>query len=64
VGTEVAARRLGRRDSCIRIRIRPTQLQHPIAPPHIMAPRPNLTGFDPQKFAAASGQPRNDPWAR
>ncbi|KAI4723301.1 hypothetical protein E4T48_00418 [Aureobasidium sp. EXF-10727] len=29
-----------------------------------MAPRPNLTGFDPQKFAAASGQPRNDPWAR
>ncbi|KAK5166260.1 uncharacterized protein LTR77_008521 [Saxophila tyrrhenica] len=26
--------------------------------------RPNLTGFDPQKFAAASGQPANDPWAR
>ncbi|GAB7347946.1 hypothetical protein MBLNU459_g5456t1 [Dothideomycetes sp. NU459] len=29
-----------------------------------MAPRPNLTGFDPQKFAAASGQPARDPWAR
>ena len=29
-----------------------------------MAPRPNLTGFDPQKFAAAAGQPANDPWAR
>jgi len=29
-----------------------------------MAPRPNLTGFDPQKFAAASGQPAHDPWAR
>ncbi|KAK3710590.1 hypothetical protein LTR37_010217 [Vermiconidia calcicola] len=26
--------------------------------------RPNLTGFDPRKFAAASGQPANDPWAR
>jgi len=24
----------------------------------------NLTGFDPRKFAAAAGQPRNDPWAR
>ncbi|KAM0699640.1 hypothetical protein Q7P36_000643 [Cladosporium allicinum] len=29
-----------------------------------MAPRPNLTGFDPQKFAAAAGQPASDPWAR
>ncbi|GAB7362448.1 hypothetical protein MBLNU230_g2770t1 [Neophaeotheca triangularis] len=29
-----------------------------------MPPRQNLTGFDPQKFAASSGQPRNDPWAR
>ncbi|EGP85462.1 uncharacterized protein MYCGRDRAFT_19626, partial [Zymoseptoria tritici IPO323] len=27
-------------------------------------PRPNITGFDPAKFAAASGQPKNDPWAR
>ncbi|KAK4569944.1 hypothetical protein LTR86_002914 [Recurvomyces mirabilis] len=26
--------------------------------------RPNLTGFDPRKFAAAAGQPANDPWAR
>ncbi|KAM3417568.1 hypothetical protein BST61_g5804 [Cercospora zeina] len=29
-----------------------------------MAPKPNLTGFDPAKFAAAAGQPKNDPWAR
>nr|POE65048.1 hypothetical protein CFP56_34716 [Quercus suber] len=31
-----------------------------------MAPptRPNLTGFDPQAFARAAGQPANDPWAR
>ncbi|KAF2093941.1 hypothetical protein NA57DRAFT_47700 [Rhizodiscina lignyota] len=29
-----------------------------------MAPRTNLTGFDPQKLAAASGSPANDPWAR
>ncbi|KAK6442152.1 hypothetical protein LTR95_001621 [Oleoguttula sp. CCFEE 5521] len=29
-----------------------------------MAPRSNLTGFDPAKFAAAAGQPANDPWAR
>ncbi|KAF1346767.1 NADH-ubiquinone oxidoreductase B12 subunit family-domain-containing protein [Delphinella strobiligena] len=29
-----------------------------------MAPRPNLTGFDPQKFAAASGPVAKDPWAR
>nr|POE76160.1 hypothetical protein CFP56_59640 [Quercus suber] len=31
-----------------------------------MAPptRPNLTGFDPQSFARAAGQPANDPWAR
>ncbi|CZT21937.1 related to NADH-ubiquinone oxidoreductase B12 subunit [Ramularia collo-cygni] len=27
-------------------------------------PRPNITGFDPQRFAASSGQPKNDPWAR
>ncbi|EMC97094.1 hypothetical protein BAUCODRAFT_32837 [Baudoinia panamericana UAMH 10762] len=26
--------------------------------------RPNLTGFDTAKFAAAAGQPANDPWAR
>ncbi|KAK5109441.1 hypothetical protein LTR62_007000 [Meristemomyces frigidus] len=26
--------------------------------------KPNLTGFDPKKFAAAAGQPANDPWAR
>ncbi|KAF2484531.1 NADH-ubiquinone oxidoreductase B12 subunit family-domain-containing protein [Neohortaea acidophila] len=26
--------------------------------------RANLTGFDKHKFAAASGQPANDPWAR
>ncbi|KAK5119971.1 hypothetical protein LTR85_007047 [Meristemomyces frigidus] len=26
--------------------------------------RPNLTGFDAQKFAAAAGQPARDPWAR
>ncbi|KAF2404525.1 hypothetical protein EJ06DRAFT_579136 [Trichodelitschia bisporula] len=25
---------------------------------------PNLTGFDPKKFAAAAGQPANDPWRR
>jgi len=29
-----------------------------------MAPRQNITGFDPRKFAAASGPPANDPWAR
>ncbi|OCK76147.1 hypothetical protein K432DRAFT_248413, partial [Lepidopterella palustris CBS 459.81] len=29
-----------------------------------MAPRPSVTGFDPKKFAAAAGQPKNDPWAR
>ncbi|KAK3061180.1 hypothetical protein LTS18_006861 [Coniosporium uncinatum] len=28
------------------------------------APKTNLSGFDPQKFAAASGQPANDPWKR
>ncbi|KAE8440940.1 hypothetical protein EG329_006179 [Mollisiaceae sp. DMI_Dod_QoI] len=28
------------------------------------APRPNLTGFDPKAFAASSGTPANDPWAR
>ncbi|OJD39067.1 nadh-ubiquinone oxidoreductase b12 subunit family protein [Diplodia corticola] len=28
-----------------------------------MAP-PNLTGFDPKKFAAAAGTPANDPWKR
>ncbi|KAI7025820.1 hypothetical protein KC318_g1164 [Hortaea werneckii] len=32
-------------------------------PKHTMS-RPNLTGFDPQKFAAAAGQPGNDPWKR
>ena len=29
-----------------------------------MAPRPNLTGFDIKKLAAASGHSPNDPWAR
>ncbi|GAB7342479.1 hypothetical protein MBLNU457_g0677t1 [Dothideomycetes sp. NU457] len=29
-----------------------------------MSKRPDLTGFDPQKFAAASGQHANDPWKR
>ncbi|KAF2218810.1 NADH-ubiquinone oxidoreductase B12 subunit family-domain-containing protein [Elsinoe ampelina] len=29
-----------------------------------MSKRPDLTGFNPQKFAAASGQPANDPWKR
>ncbi|KAF2756224.1 hypothetical protein EJ05DRAFT_478235 [Pseudovirgaria hyperparasitica] len=29
-----------------------------------MAPKPNLTGFDPQKLAASSGMPANDPWKR
>ncbi|KAJ9642989.1 hypothetical protein H2201_006383 [Coniosporium apollinis] len=29
-----------------------------------MAPRSNLTGFDPQKLAASSGAPPRDPWAR
>lgn len=29
-----------------------------------MPSKPDLTGFDPQKFAAAAGQPKNDPWAR
>lgn len=29
-----------------------------------MSSRRNLTGFDAHKFAAASGQPANDPWAR
>ncbi|KAJ1335537.1 NADH-ubiquinone oxidoreductase B12 subunit family [Microdochium nivale] len=27
-------------------------------------PKPNLTGFDIGKFAAAAGQPRYDPWER
>ncbi|OCL07306.1 hypothetical protein AOQ84DRAFT_276288, partial [Glonium stellatum] len=27
-------------------------------------PRPSVTGFDPKKFAAAGGHPKNDPWAR
>ncbi|RKU40927.1 hypothetical protein DL546_002037 [Coniochaeta pulveracea] len=26
--------------------------------------KPNITGFDPRKFAAAAGQPRYDPWER
>ncbi|KAI1815300.1 NADH-ubiquinone oxidoreductase B12 subunit family-domain-containing protein [Poronia punctata] len=26
--------------------------------------KPNITGFDPTKFAHAAGQPRYDPWAR
>ncbi|KAK8199420.1 NADH-ubiquinone oxidoreductase B12 subunit family-domain-containing protein [Phyllosticta capitalensis] len=29
-----------------------------------MAPRGNLTGFDPRKLAAATGSPANDPWRR
>ncbi|WPG97315.1 NADH-ubiquinone oxidoreductase B12 subunit family-domain-containing protein [Acrodontium crateriforme] len=29
-----------------------------------MAPRADLTGFNPQRFAAASGSPANDPWKR
>lgn len=29
-----------------------------------MAPKPNITGFDPKKFAASSGHAKNDPWAR
>ncbi|KAF2811425.1 uncharacterized protein BDZ99DRAFT_364281, partial [Mytilinidion resinicola] len=30
-----------------------------------MAPKgPSITGFDPQKFAAASGQRAGDPWRR
>ncbi|ORY70075.1 NADH-ubiquinone oxidoreductase B12 subunit family-domain-containing protein [Pseudomassariella vexata] len=27
-------------------------------------PKPNITGFDPRKFAQAAGQPRYDPWER
>ncbi|KAM0804849.1 hypothetical protein BDR22DRAFT_835383 [Usnea florida] len=26
--------------------------------------KPNVTGFDPRKFAQSSGMPANDPWAR
>ncbi|KAF2114802.1 hypothetical protein BDV96DRAFT_494387 [Lophiotrema nucula] len=26
--------------------------------------KPNLTGFDPRKLAAASGNTKGDPWAR
>ncbi|KAK3940364.1 putative nadh:ubiquinone oxidoreductase [Diplogelasinospora grovesii] len=26
--------------------------------------KPNITGFDPRKLAAAAGQPRYDPWER
>ncbi|KAI1364730.1 NADH-ubiquinone oxidoreductase B12 subunit family-domain-containing protein [Xylaria arbuscula] len=26
--------------------------------------KPNVTGFDASKFAAAAGQPRYDPWER
>ncbi|KAF2004447.1 hypothetical protein P154DRAFT_572107 [Amniculicola lignicola CBS 123094] len=29
-----------------------------------MAPRPNLTGFDPKKAAASVTKLGNDPWAR
>jgi NADH dehydrogenase (ubiquinone) 1 beta subcomplex subunit 3 len=30
-----------------------------------MAPRSNITGFDPKKFAAASANgTKGDPWAR
>ncbi|KAL1305607.1 hypothetical protein AAFC00_007208 [Neodothiora populina] len=29
-----------------------------------MPSRPNLTGFDPQKFAASAGHAAKDPWAR
>ncbi|KAI1350482.1 NADH-ubiquinone oxidoreductase B12 subunit family-domain-containing protein [Xylaria sp. FL0043] len=27
-------------------------------------PKPNITGFDPTKFAHSAGQPRYDPWER
>ncbi|KAI1330390.1 hypothetical protein F5Y16DRAFT_363009 [Xylariaceae sp. FL0255] len=27
-------------------------------------PKPNVTGFDVNKFVAAAGQPRYDPWER
>ncbi|KAI0105489.1 NADH-ubiquinone oxidoreductase B12 subunit family-domain-containing protein [Nemania sp. FL0031] len=27
-------------------------------------PKPNITGFDVNKFAHAAGQPRYDPWER
>ncbi|KAH7116993.1 NADH-ubiquinone oxidoreductase B12 subunit family-domain-containing protein [Dendryphion nanum] len=30
----------------------------------LLAQRPSITGFDSKKFAAASGSPANDPWAR
>ncbi|KAI0481731.1 NADH-ubiquinone oxidoreductase B12 subunit family-domain-containing protein [Xylaria cf. heliscus] len=26
--------------------------------------KPNITGFDPRKFANSAGQPRYDPWER
>jgi len=29
-----------------------------------MAPKPDLTGFDPSKFASASGHVPKDPWGR
>ncbi|KAF2861948.1 hypothetical protein K470DRAFT_229598 [Piedraia hortae CBS 480.64] len=29
-----------------------------------MPPRPDLTGFDPQKLAASSGFTERDPWKR
>lgn len=38
---------------------RPTDIRRQIT----MAP-PNITGFDPKKFAAAAGTPANDPWKR
>lgn len=28
------------------------------------APKPNLTGFDPKAFIAATGTPANDPWKK
>ncbi|KAF2964551.1 hypothetical protein GQX73_g9030 [Xylaria multiplex] len=28
------------------------------------SPKPNITGFDPRKFARSAGQPRYDPWER
>jgi hypothetical protein len=33
-------------------------------PRYLMAPRPNVTGFDPKKMAEASRSAKGDPWAR
>lgn len=39
-------------------------VQRPCEPATMASRRANFTGFDKHKFAAASGQPANDPWAR